>query len=77
MCLGIEPLFYLLICTAVDKIKGRILYNKVWNWTYWDTCQYWWKRQLKIIKAGKDNDVLTDLTSSTTRGGIYIYYIAW
>jgi len=31
---------------------------------------------LKIIKAGKDNDVLTDLTSSTTRGGIYIYYIA-
>ena len=27
----------------VDKVKDRILYNKVWkdNWTYWDTCQYY------------------------------------
>jgi hypothetical protein len=43
MCLGIEPLFDLLIFTAVDKVKDRILYNKVWkdNWTYWDTCQYY------------------------------------
>jgi hypothetical protein len=43
MCLGIEPLFDLSIFTAVDKVKDRILYNKVWkdNWTYWDTCQYY------------------------------------
>jgi hypothetical protein len=43
LCLGIEPLFELLIFTAVDKVKGRILYNKVWKdyWTYWDTCQYY------------------------------------
>jgi hypothetical protein len=36
MCLGIEPLFDLSIFTAVDKVKDRILYNKVWkdNWTY-------------------------------------------
>jgi len=48
MCLGIEPLFDLSIFIAVDKVKDRILYNKVWkdNRTYWDTCQYWWKRQL-------------------------------
>jgi hypothetical protein len=41
--LGIEPLFELSIFTAVDKVKDRILYNKVWkvNWTYWDTCQYY------------------------------------
>ena len=26
---GIEPLFELLIFTAVDKVKDRILYNKV------------------------------------------------
>ena len=43
LCLGIEPLFELSIFTAVDKVKDRILYNKVWkdNWTYWDTCQYY------------------------------------
>ena len=43
MWLGIEPLFDLSIFTAVDKVKDRILYNKVWkdNWTYWDTCQYY------------------------------------
>ena len=43
MCLGIEPLFDLSIFIAVDKVKDRILYNKVWkdNWTYWDTCQYY------------------------------------
>jgi hypothetical protein len=43
MCLGIEPLLDLSIFTAVDKVKDRILYNKVWkdNWTYWDTCQYY------------------------------------
>jgi hypothetical protein len=45
LCLGIEPLFDLSIFTAVDKVKDRILYNKVWkdNWTYWDTytCQYY------------------------------------
>jgi hypothetical protein len=37
-----EPLFELSTFTAVDKVKDRILYNKVWkdNWTYWDTCQY-------------------------------------
>jgi hypothetical protein len=41
LSLGIEPLFELSIFTAVDKVKDRILYNKVWkdNWTYWDTCQ--------------------------------------
>jgi hypothetical protein len=31
MCLGIEPLFDLSIFTAVDKVKDRILYNKVWK----------------------------------------------
>ena len=43
LCLGIEPLLELSIFTAVDKIKDRILYNKVWkvNWIYWDTCQYY------------------------------------
>ena len=43
LCLGIEHLFELSILTAVDKVKDRILYNKVWkdNWTYWDTCQYY------------------------------------
>jgi hypothetical protein len=43
LCLGIEPLFELSIFTAVDKVKDRIFYNKVWkeNWTYWDTCQYY------------------------------------
>ena len=45
LCLGIEPLFELLIFTAVDKVKDHILYNKVWkdNWTYWNwnTCQYY------------------------------------
>jgi hypothetical protein len=43
LCLGIEPLFELSIFTAVDKVKDRILYKKVWkdNWTYWDTCQYY------------------------------------
>ena len=43
LCLGIEHLFELSIFTAVDKVKDRILYNKVWkdNWTYWDTCQYY------------------------------------
>jgi hypothetical protein len=43
LCLGIEPLFELSIFIAVDKVKDRILYNKVWkdNWTYWDTCQYY------------------------------------
>jgi hypothetical protein len=43
LSLGIEPLFELSIFTAVDKVKDRILYNKVWkdNWTYWDTCQYY------------------------------------
>ena len=43
LCLGIVPLFELSIFTAVDKVKNRILYNKVWkdNWTYWDTCQYY------------------------------------
>jgi hypothetical protein len=42
-CLGIEPLFELSLSTVVDKVKDRILYNKVWkdNWTYWDTCQYY------------------------------------
>ena len=42
-CSSIEPLFDLSIFTAVDKVKDRILYNKVWkdNWTYWDTCQYY------------------------------------
>ena len=51
MCLGIEPLFDLSIFTAVDKVKDHILYNKVWkdNWIYWDTCQYWWKRQLNSL----------------------------
>ena len=55
MCLGIEPLFDLSIFTAVDKVKDRILYNKVWkdNWTYWDTCQYLWKRQLNTCKSLK------------------------
>ena len=58
MCLGIEPLFDLSIFTAVqwvDKVKGHILYNKVWkdNWIYWDTCQYWWKRQLNSCKSLK------------------------
>jgi hypothetical protein len=35
MCLGIEALFDLSIFTAIDKVKDRILYNKVWkdNWT--------------------------------------------
>jgi hypothetical protein len=43
LCLSIEPLFELSIFTAVDKVKDRILYNKVWkdNWTYWYTCQYY------------------------------------
>jgi hypothetical protein len=38
LCLGSEPLFELSIFTAVDKVKDRIVYNKVWkdNWTYWD-----------------------------------------
>ena len=80
--LGIAPLFDLLICTTVDGIKDYKLYNKVWKdiWTYWDTCQYWWKRQLntcKWLKHDKTTHVLTDLISSTTRGGIYIYYNAW
>jgi hypothetical protein len=82
MCLGIEPLFDLLICTAVDKIMDYKLYNKVWkdNLTYWDTYQYWWKRQLntcKSLKHDKTTHVLTDLISPTTREGIYIYYNAW
>ena len=53
MCLGIEPLFDLSIFISVDKVKGRILYNKVWkdNRTHWDTCQYWWKRQLNTCKS--------------------------
>ena len=29
LCLGIEPLFDLSIFTAVDKVKDRILYNKL------------------------------------------------
>jgi hypothetical protein len=55
MCLGIERLFNISIFTAVDKVKDRILYNKVWkdNWTYWYTCQYWWKRQLNAYKSLK------------------------
>jgi hypothetical protein len=64
------------------KIKDYKLHNKVWNdnWTYWDTYQYWWKRQLntcKSLKHDKTTHVLTDLISSTTREGIYIYYNAW
>jgi hypothetical protein len=53
MCLGIESFFDLSIFIAVDKVKDRILYNKVWkdNRTYWDTCQYWWKRQLNTCKS--------------------------
>jgi hypothetical protein len=31
MCLGIEPLFDLSIFIAVDKVKGQLLYNKVWK----------------------------------------------
>jgi hypothetical protein len=46
--------------TAVDKAKDRILYNKVWkdNWTYWDTCQYWWKRQLNTCKSLKQDKTI-------------------
>jgi hypothetical protein len=88
MCLGIELLFDLLICTTVDKIKGYKLHNKVWkdNWTYWDTCQYLWTRKLntcKSLKYDKTTHVLTDLTSSTTRGQVNIsffyniYFFKW
>jgi hypothetical protein len=40
---------------VVNKVKDRILYNKVWkdNRTYWDTCQCWWKRQLNTCKSLK------------------------
>jgi hypothetical protein len=56
MCLGIEPLFDLSIFIAVEKVKGCILYNKVWkdNWTYWNTCQYWWT---KLNTKSKNIDI--------------------
>jgi hypothetical protein len=62
----LNPIFYLYVISFFPAVKlhvfgywtfiwfkDHILYNKVWkdNRTYWDTCQYWWKRQLKTCKS--------------------------